>query len=192
MARSVRRWIRCAPRFFRASRNGSREQPYWTFSRALADWASRPMSRGAKSAVFVEKDRVTTDCIRQNLAKARLEAGAEVICSDVHGYCARQARDPMPRRFDLIFADPPYQTKDHPEDILPHGCLTTTICQLCSRTKASSCWKNLPNLPCQAGCVAGLSCDRSDMARRRSCSWLAPAEPPAASFEEPSAPSAPS
>ncbi len=75
------------------------------------------LSRGATSAVFVEKDRGTADCIRQNLAKARLETGGEVICSDAHGYCSRSARNPSYRRFDLIFADPPYQTKDHPEDI---------------------------------------------------------------------------
>ncbi len=73
------------------------------------------LSRGAKAATFVEKDRGTVDCIRHNLAKARLEAAANVVCTDVFGFCLRAARDG--RRFDLIFADPPYQTKDHPADL---------------------------------------------------------------------------
>ena len=74
------------------------------------------LSRGAATATFVEKDRRTFDCIRQNLAKARLETGAEVACTDVFAYCARLTRQGTRRRFDLIFADPPYQTKDQPED----------------------------------------------------------------------------
>ena len=75
------------------------------------------LSRGAAAATFVEKDRRTLDCIRQNLAKARLEAGAEVVCTDVFAFCARQTRQGSHRRYDLIFADPPYQTRDQPEDL---------------------------------------------------------------------------
>ena len=75
------------------------------------------LSRGAAAATFVEKDRRTLECIRQNLAKARLEAGAEVVCTDVFAFCARLARQGIQRRFDLVFADPPYQTRDQPEDL---------------------------------------------------------------------------
>ena len=75
------------------------------------------LSRGAAAATFVEKDRRTLDCIRQNLAKARLEAGAEVVCADVFAFCARWARQGSHRRYNLVFADPPYQTRDQPEDL---------------------------------------------------------------------------
>ena len=74
------------------------------------------LSRGAATATFVEKDRRTLDCIRQNLTKAHLETGAEVVCTDAFAYCARLTKQDVGRRFDLIFADPPYQTKDQPED----------------------------------------------------------------------------
>ena len=78
------------------------------------------LSRGARTATFVEKDRRTLECIRQNLAKARLDAGAEVVCAEVFAFCARLARQGGTRRFDLIFADPPYQTRDQPADLASH------------------------------------------------------------------------
>ena len=74
------------------------------------------LSRGAATAAFVEKDRRTLECIRQNLTKAHLETGSEVACADAFAYCARLTKQGARRRFDLIFADPPYQTKDQPED----------------------------------------------------------------------------
>ncbi len=75
------------------------------------------LSRGAAAATFVEKDRRTLDCIRKNLAKARLEAGAEIVCTDVFAFCARLNRQGTRHRYDLVFADPPYQTRDQPEDL---------------------------------------------------------------------------
>ena len=74
------------------------------------------LSRGARTATFVEKDRRTLDCIRQNLVKTRLDGSAEVVCAEAFAFCARLARQGGMRRFDLIFADPPYQTRDQPED----------------------------------------------------------------------------
>ena len=71
------------------------------------------LSRGAKSATFVERDRRTIECIRTNLDKTRLTAGAELICLDVF---AALARTLSTRRFELIFADPPYTSADQPSD----------------------------------------------------------------------------
>lgn len=72
------------------------------------------LSRGAASVVFVEQDRTTADFICRNLAKTRLEAGAQVCCLEVFKYLERRAEnDPS---FDLIFADPPYTTKTQPVD----------------------------------------------------------------------------
>lgn len=71
------------------------------------------LSRGAGNVVFVEKDRRTVDCIRANLEKTRLQAGTELVSSDVFSYLQRAA----PRLpFDLIFADPPYTTAEQPVD----------------------------------------------------------------------------
>ena len=75
------------------------------------------LSRGAKTATFVEKDRRTCDYIRENLAKTRLESGANIVCTDVFAYCSKARRESHPRRFDFIFADPPYQSRDHPADL---------------------------------------------------------------------------
>ncbi len=71
------------------------------------------LSRGAQSATFVERDRRTLDCIRDNLEKTRLKASAELICLDVFTALTRTI---SARRFDLVFADPPYTTADQPKD----------------------------------------------------------------------------
>ena len=72
------------------------------------------LSRGAKAATFVERDRRAMDCIRANLEKTRLAADAETVPLDVFTFLDRAAD----RAFDLIFADPPYTTRDQPEDFV--------------------------------------------------------------------------
>ena len=71
------------------------------------------LSRGARSATFVERDRRTADCIRANLEKTRLLATAEVICLDVFTALARTL---SARQYEFIFADPPYTTADQLKD----------------------------------------------------------------------------
>ena len=63
------------------------------------------LSRGAKTAVFVEKDRNACACISENLIFTKLEKDARVICSDVSSAMIRMRSE---RPFDLIFMDPPY------------------------------------------------------------------------------------
>ncbi len=70
------------------------------------------LSRGARSATFIERDRRAVDCIRANLEKTRLGKDAEIVCLDVFTFLGRA----VGRRFDLVFADPPYTTRDQPED----------------------------------------------------------------------------
>lgn len=64
------------------------------------------LSRGAAGTTFVDIHRESIALIRKNLAATRLEEAAEVIVSDVFPAIARLAGDG--RRFDLVFADPPY------------------------------------------------------------------------------------
>lgn len=90
------------------------------------------ISRGAASALFVEEDRQAVETLERNLAKTRLTGrvrqqdvfdflrhastaeGHSVILSEAQrsrripqNHPTRNARDP--ERFDIIFADPPYE-----------------------------------------------------------------------------------
>jgi 16S rRNA (guanine966-N2)-methyltransferase len=64
------------------------------------------LSRGAASAVFVERDRAACRVIQRNLEKLRL-TGADVRCQDVLA-ALRQERS-RARRYDLVLADAPYE-----------------------------------------------------------------------------------
>jgi len=61
------------------------------------------LSRGATSAIFVDRDEQCCDCIRRNLAKCRLSG--TVIGGDAFRFLEERTE---PQSFDLIFADPPY------------------------------------------------------------------------------------
>ncbi len=55
------------------------------------------LSRGAKSATFVEKDRAACKIIKENLG----ELNGEVLCADAEKFAPAQP-------FDIVFIDPPY------------------------------------------------------------------------------------
>lgn len=63
------------------------------------------LSRGAKSAVMVDASRPSCEIIRKNMTKCRLEGGL-VQCADAVAFVKREAAGL--RRYDLVFADPPY------------------------------------------------------------------------------------
>ncbi len=63
------------------------------------------LSRGARSAVFVEAEREACRMIDRNLEKLRL-TGARVIQSD--GLRALVAEAASGRKYDLVLLDPPY------------------------------------------------------------------------------------
>lgn len=62
------------------------------------------LSRGAASAVLVEKEPRAVEAIQANLAKTRLQ-GATVHTLDVFSYLHRLAPEAA---FEVILADPPY------------------------------------------------------------------------------------
>jgi 16S rRNA (guanine966-N2)-methyltransferase len=64
------------------------------------------LSRGAASAIFVERSRDCVRVIEQNLEKTRLADQSRVISSDVVGALSMRVTDRQ--RFDLIFFDPPF------------------------------------------------------------------------------------
>ena len=61
------------------------------------------LSRGAKSATFVDRRSDAVRLVKENLALCRLEEGARVIQGDALDFLSRTEET-----FDLIFLDPPY------------------------------------------------------------------------------------
>jgi 16S rRNA (guanine966-N2)-methyltransferase len=65
------------------------------------------LSRGAQSSVYVEKDQRLIETIRENLRLLGFEERAEVIAADAEEGVRRLRK--RGERFDLLFADPPYE-----------------------------------------------------------------------------------
>jgi 16S rRNA (guanine966-N2)-methyltransferase len=61
------------------------------------------LSRGARSATFVETAPKVVHVLRQNVAHLGVESDATILKTDVHAYLGGSAQV-----FDLIFVDPPY------------------------------------------------------------------------------------
>ena len=61
------------------------------------------LSRGAKSAVFVDAGEPACRLIRENLKRCRMEGQGRVVRSDYLDYLSRSAET-----FDIILLDPPY------------------------------------------------------------------------------------
>src|SRR5262249_4373169 len=68
------------------------------------------LSRGAASAIFVENDRQAAEAIEKNLAKANLKG--RVRLHDVFNFLRQQSNA---EKFEIIFADPPYERFQHGE-----------------------------------------------------------------------------
>jgi 16S rRNA (guanine966-N2)-methyltransferase len=64
------------------------------------------LSRGARSALFVEADREAVQTIERNLTKLGLE-GATILRADALTALAQEASSG--RRYDLVLVDPPYR-----------------------------------------------------------------------------------
>lgn len=61
------------------------------------------LSRGAKSAVFVDAREEACNLIRENLKRTKLEQEAKVVRSDYLDYLGR-----CREQYNIIFLDPPY------------------------------------------------------------------------------------
>lgn len=71
------------------------------------------LSRGAKSAVFVEIAKEALSCIDINLKKTKLKDYALVLPMEVSYGITKLSR--MGRRFDIIYMDPPYRKEWEPK-----------------------------------------------------------------------------
>ncbi len=81
------------------------------------------LSRGAKSAVFVENNKNSVNCIRENLVATNLMQHTEVMHMDVCS--AMTSLDSKGKSFDIIFMDPPYNNQLEHEvlNFLEHSSL---------------------------------------------------------------------
>ena len=79
--------------------------------------AIEALSRGAGSAVLVERSRPAVRAIGDNLARTRTATSVSVIASDVPRFLMTDDKSDGP--FDLVFADPPYEADEpHVSEIL--------------------------------------------------------------------------
>lgn len=65
------------------------------------------LSRGARSAVFVEQNAQAAECIRKNLERTRLADGGRILQESADDALRRLSGEKA--RFDVIFMDPPYR-----------------------------------------------------------------------------------
>ena len=75
------------------------------------------LSRGARTAVFVEANRDACRAIERNLEKLRL-TGARIECGDALRTLATEAASR--RRYELVLVDPPYEQWDELQPRLEH------------------------------------------------------------------------
>jgi 16S rRNA (guanine966-N2)-methyltransferase len=75
------------------------------------------LSRGAREAVLVERDRGAAESLRQAVAKLHAQAEAQVVSADALAFL----RAPLQGRFDIVFVDPPFAAGLWPAvfDLLP-------------------------------------------------------------------------
>ncbi len=64
------------------------------------------LSRGARFSIFVERDVRLVEAIRKNLAQLGFSERADVIAADAERGLGRLVQ--RKERFDIVFADPPY------------------------------------------------------------------------------------
>lgn len=66
------------------------------------------ISRGADKTIFVEKDKLACNVIRENLKKLNVDRKSyEIVCDDYTSALKRLAK--RGETFDFIYADPPYE-----------------------------------------------------------------------------------
>ena len=83
------------------------------------------LSRGAKTATFVDQDARSMEVLRRNLEATHFTASARVRRLALPGGLRFLTNDPV--RYDLVFIDPPYAFESYTEllDQLPESGLIT-------------------------------------------------------------------
>lgn len=63
------------------------------------------LSRGAKSAVFVDGSKKAAEVVKKNLESTAFSRSASVVCGDAFAFLKSRGE-----KFDIAFLDPPYST----------------------------------------------------------------------------------
>ena len=104
------------------------------------------LSRGAKSAVFVDAGKEACCVVRQNLEKTRRLERAQILQQDSLAYLSS-----CKERFDLIFLDPPY-AKDLLENALKRiseiDILSDSGIIICERSADKALLSEYPGFSC--------------------------------------------
>jgi 16S rRNA (guanine(966)-N(2))-methyltransferase RsmD len=107
------------------------------------------LSRGAKEAVFVERDSRSVAAIKRNLAAAGLDRAAIVIQRDVGVFLAER---PGPSSFDVILVDPPYADVEELTAVLEVLGAASALLGPEARVVAKHFWRDPP--PATIGLLA--------------------------------------
>lgn len=68
------------------------------------------LSRGAKHVVFIEKNKEAIRCLQKNAETLGVMSQCQILHGDVFQFL--QLFQKQKKQFDIIYADPPYNTKD--------------------------------------------------------------------------------
>lgn len=88
------------------------------------------LSRGAKSATFIDKSKEAIKFIKENAEKSKLIDGATIIQSDYSEFLEKN----IGSRYDIIFLDPPYAAKLYRpalKKLLDNGYIKSTTFIVC-------------------------------------------------------------
>jgi 16S rRNA (guanine966-N2)-methyltransferase len=66
------------------------------------------LSRGAKKATFIDSNRDSIRCIKQNIESLNVEKQTQVIMGDVFDFLGKLSK--LGQTYDIIYADPPYDS----------------------------------------------------------------------------------
>lgn len=70
------------------------------------------LSRGAREVFFVENQTASLHVLRENILRCGSTAYSTIIAQDVLTFLSTATLRPHPTPFNLVFADPPYETTD--------------------------------------------------------------------------------
>ena len=88
--------------------------------------AIEALSRGAKEAVLVDRDREAVRCMKENSKHTRMEERAQVMAMDVMR--ALHCLNERGKAFDIIFMDPPYH-KEFETAVIPYLLDSSLVCE---------------------------------------------------------------
>ncbi len=86
--------------------------------------AIEALSRGAKKAYLVERNKEALKCIKENLSFTHLDSKASVVSGDVMAFLRGQAKE----KADIIFLDPPFKESIY-KDIIEEIVKSDVCCQ---------------------------------------------------------------